>query len=58
MEVAVTKNELCSLIKESVREVLQEERIEFFFKTIPSVAREEMEDIERFYGKPSRRFYL
>lgn len=54
MEIAVTKDELYSFVTEAVRKGLQEERIEFFFKNIPLASREEMEDIERLYGKPSR----
>lgn len=54
MELAVTKDELCCLVEKAVRKVLQEERIEFFLKNIPLVSREEMEDIEKCYGKPSR----
>ncbi len=53
MEVSVNKNELYSLIKEAVREVLQEETIDFFLKSIPLVAKEEMEDIKKLYDKPS-----
>ncbi len=53
MEVTVDKNELYGLIKKAVREVLQEENIEYFLKGIPSVSKEEMEDIEKLYGKPS-----
>ncbi len=53
MEVSIEKKELYSLIKEAVREVLQEERLEFFLKSIPLVSKEEMEDIEKLYGKPS-----
>ena len=53
MEVTVDKNELYSLIKKAVREVLQEENIELFLKRIPSVSKEEMEDIEELYGTPS-----
>ncbi len=47
------KDELYGLIKEAVREVLHEETLEFFFKNIPSVSKEEMKDIEILYGKPS-----
>ncbi|ODS29657.1 MAG: hypothetical protein SCARUB_05243 [Candidatus Scalindua rubra] len=53
MGIKVDKNELYSLIKEAVREVLHEETLEFFFKSIPSVSKEEMEDIKKLYGKPS-----
>ena len=53
MDVSVNKDELYSLIKKAVREVLQEETINFFLKSIPHVSKEEMEDIEKLYGKPS-----
>ncbi len=36
-----------------VREVLQEESLEYFLKSIPLVSKEETEDIEKLYGKPS-----
>lgn len=54
MEVIIDKNELYSLIKKAVKEVLEEETLEFFLKNIPSISTEEMEDIEKLYGKPSK----
>jgi hypothetical protein len=53
MEITIDENELYSLIKKAVREVLQEETLELFLKSIPMVSKEEMEDIEKLYGKPS-----
>ena len=53
MELTIDKNELLTLIKEAVRQVLQEEGINIFLKSIPSVSQGEMEDIEKLYGKPS-----
>lgn len=53
MEVTLDKKELLTLIKEAVREVFQEEVINIFLKSISSVSQEEMEDIEKLYGKPS-----
>lgn len=53
MEVTIDKNELYSLIKKAVREALEEETLEFFLKNIPSISKEEMEDIEKLHGKPS-----
>lgn len=53
MEIVIDKNELYTLIKEAVREVLHEETLELFLKNIPLVSKEEMEDIEKLYGKPS-----
>lgn len=52
-QVTVDKKELYSLIKEAVREVLQEEAFRFYVESLPTVSEEEMEDIERRYGKPS-----
>lgn len=53
MEITVDKNELYSLIKKAVREVLHEEILELFLKNIPMSSKEEMEDIKKLYGKPS-----
>jgi hypothetical protein len=53
MEITINTNELYSLIKKAVREVLHEESLEFFMKNVPLVSKEEMEDIENLYGKPS-----
>jgi hypothetical protein len=55
MEVTLDKKELLTLIKEAVREVFQEEVINIFLKSIPSVSQEEMQDIKKLYGKPSTR---
>ena len=52
-QISVDKKELYGLIKKAVREVLHEETLEFFFKNIPSVSKEEMKDIKKLYGKPS-----
>jgi len=53
MEITINTDELYSLIKKAVREVLHEESSEFFMKNVPLVSKEEMEDIENLYGKPS-----
>ncbi len=44
---------LYSIIEKAVREVLQEEAFRFFVESLPTVFEEEMEGIERRYGKPS-----
>jgi hypothetical protein len=54
MEITIDKNELYSLIKRAVREVLHEETLELFVKSIPRVSKEEMEGIQKLYGKPSK----
>lgn len=55
MEVSINKNDLYNLIKEAIREALHEEKLEFFLKSISPVSKEEMEDIEKLYGKPSEK---
>ena len=50
---SINKDELYGLIKGAVREVIHEETLEFFFRKIPLVSKEEMKDIEELYGKPS-----
>lgn len=52
-QITINKDELYSLIKKAVREVLHEETLELFLKSIPTVSKEEMEDIKKLYGKPS-----
>jgi len=54
MELAINRNELYGLIKEAVRDVLKEEAFSFLLKSVPVVSKEEMEEIENVYGKPSR----
>jgi len=53
MEITIDKNELYSFIKRAVKEALEEEILELYLKNIPSISQEEMEDIEKLYGKPS-----
>ena len=55
MDVAVSKKELYTLVKRAVKEVLHEEGMEFFLKSIPFVSAKEMKDIERLHGKPAKR---
>ena len=53
MEITIDKSELYSLIKRAVREVLHEETLALFLKSIPTVSKEEMEGIQELYGNPS-----
>jgi len=46
MELNVSRNELYSLIKEAVRDVLKEEQFSFLLKNVPTVSTEEMDEIE------------
>lgn len=53
MQLTFSRNELYSLIKEAVRDVLKEEQFSFLLKSAPLVSKEEMEDIERVHGERS-----
>ena len=44
MKVITEKEELYKLIKEAVREVLNEEIVEIFLKNIPLISKEEMKE--------------
>lgn len=52
MELILSKEELYSLIKEAVREVITEEKFDIFLKNLPDVSDNEMNDIEDLYGNP------
>lgn len=52
-QMTIDRDELYSLIKEAVREVIHEESFDLFLKNIPPVSEEEMKDIQKLYGKPS-----
>ena len=52
MKVSIDIKDLKNLIKEAVREVLEEEKIKFFLASLPEVSQEEMRDIEETHGTP------
>ncbi len=52
MQIDITKNELYAMIKEAVRDVIREERIEIILRSIPDISHEEMKEIEDLYGNP------
>ncbi len=56
MELALNLNrsELKALIKEAVRELIQESGWEYFFKNLPYVSDVEMDDIVARHGKPDQ----
>ncbi|MBN1364915.1 MAG: hypothetical protein JW976_08945 [Syntrophaceae bacterium] len=51
MQINITKNELYTMIKKAVKDVIHEERIDLILKDIPYVSDEEQRDIEKRYGK-------
>jgi hypothetical protein len=52
--IDINKDELFSLIKKAVREVMQEEMGRKWLEGLPMVTDEEQEDIDREYGIPSK----
>ena len=54
MQVAMDKEELKAVVKEAIKEMIEEEKMESFLKNIPFVSKEEMEDISKLYGKPTK----
>ena len=52
--IDINKDELFSLIKKAVREVMQEDMGRKWLEGLPMVTDEEQEDINRRYGKPDR----
>jgi len=53
--ITVPKRELKTFIKESVREIFEQESLKFRALFIPTVSKSEQKDIEKHYGKPSRK---
>jgi len=38
------------MIKKAVKEVIHEEKLDIFLKSLPAISDKEMRDIEKFYG--------
>lgn len=52
MEIQITKDELYSMIKSAVREVITEKEIHHILHSLPEVSDEEMREINETYGSP------
>lgn len=52
--ITIPKKELKTAVKESVREVLEQELMKFRALLLPAVSQKEQKDIERRYSKPTR----
>ena len=53
--ITIPKKELKTIVKESVREIFEQESMKFRALLMPSVFQGEQKDIEKRYGKPSRK---
>jgi len=54
-EIPMNKEELKKIIKEAIKEVVEERRIENFLESVPLVLKWEMEEINKLYGKPAKK---
>ena len=52
--ITIPKKELKTIIKESVREIFEQESMKFQALFLPFVSQKEQRDIEKRYGKPTR----
>lgn len=55
MVTTISEKKLKNLVKESVREALTTELAKFRALALPEVSAKEQRDIERRYGRPSRK---
>lgn len=53
--ITIPKKELKTAVRESVREALSQEFMKLRALLLPSVSKKEQKDIEKLYGKPSRK---
>ena len=49
------REELKRIVKEAIKEVIEEEKMAAFLKSISVISNEEMEDINKLYGRPSKK---
>ena len=54
MEIVISENKFYDLVKKAMKEAIQDEMIEIFLKSLPSVSEREMKNIEKLYDKPSK----
>ena len=55
MQIDMDREELKRIVKEAIKEVIEEEKMEAFLKSISLISNEEMEDINKLYGRPSKK---
>jgi len=55
VRIDMNREELKRIVKEAIKEVIEEEKMEAFLKSISLISNEEMEDINKLYGKPSKK---
>ncbi|MCD6238217.1 MAG: hypothetical protein J7K51_02635 [Thermotogae bacterium] len=55
MQIAMNKEKFKKIVKEAIKEVVEEEKLMNFLDSISSVSKEEMEDINELYGAPTKK---
>ncbi|RKX52854.1 MAG: hypothetical protein DRP50_06735 [Thermotoga sp.] len=55
MQIAMNKEKFKKIVKEAIKEVVEEEKLKNFLDSISSVSKEEMEDINELYGAPTKK---
>ena len=55
MQIDMDREELKRIVKEAIKEVIEEEKMAAFLKSISVISNEEMEDINKLYGRPSKK---
>lgn len=53
--ITIPKKELKTIVKESIREIIRQESMKFRTLFMPSISQREQKDIEKRYGRPSRK---
>ena len=53
--ITIPKKELKTVVKESIREVLEQELMKFRALLTPLISQKEQKDIEKRYNRPSRK---
>jgi len=53
--ITIPKKELRAVVKESIREVFVQELMKFRALLLPFVSQKEQKQIEKLYGRPSRK---
>lgn len=53
--ITIPKKELEIIIKDSIREIFEQESMKFRALFLPFVSQKEQKDIEKRYGRPSRK---
>ena len=55
MQIAMNKEKFKKIVKEAIKEVVEEEKLKNVLDSISSVSKEEMEDINELYGAPTKK---